>query len=118
MPYTPPPDPGSRGGRPLSDRERDVLAHLEASLDADDPGLSARMSWGGPQLFRGVSPQVLNRTVQASVVLIIALVALPTEWRAGLVVLLVMLVPVAVGMWAVRAGERPVPPPSENRPPP
>ncbi|MHC1562539.1 DUF3040 domain-containing protein [Actinomycetospora sp. C-140] len=116
MPMTPPtPDPDPRDGRPLSEREQRVLAGIEASLSVDDPRLSARMAHDRVRPATSLSSRALNRSVQAGVLLLVALLVLPAEWRAALVVVMVMVVPVVAGLWVTRHGEPPED--TENRPP-
>lgn len=114
MAVVPPPVPEPRepepsdgrgsGGRPLSRREKHSLADLEARATVEDPRFCARMGRDRPALLDEVSPQALNRSIQAVVVLMLAVLILPTVWLGVLFVVLVLVGPVVAAIWAIRRG--------------
>ena len=102
------PDPrDEREGRPLSEREREVLDHIAGSENAGDPGFVSRLRErpGTPTGVAGVPPErvesrreVLARarrrdlTIQGAVVVGLAALLLPAAWFVAAVVTLVLLV--------------------------
>ncbi|MFR9807009.1 DUF3040 domain-containing protein [Pseudonocardia sp. RS010] len=85
-PSPPPPEPDP--ARPLTEREKQVLAQLGSDLQASDPTLGDRLSTD-PASAR---PRWLtvDRAVQTLVVLVVLLVLLPAEWLGLVLVLLLM----------------------------
>lgn len=102
------PDPRSdREGRPLSEREREVLDHIAGSENAGDPGFVSRLraAPGAPDAVAGMPPErvetrreALARArrrdliIQGAVVVGLAALLLPAAWFVAAVVTLVLLV--------------------------
>lgn len=98
------PEPQPRDPRPLSERERRALSDLEAHTTSQDPALSLRMRRTGARWHEQFSPRAYNAAIQAAVVFVVALVALPRPWAGALVSLAVVLVPALIAIVAIRRG--------------
>lgn len=90
-----PPD-RSDDGTPLTDDER---AALEGIAEREGAGVR-HVSVGPLQLTR----TQVNRLVQVGVVVVIALVLVPTPWAVATVIGLVLAAPAAAALWALRTG--------------
>jgi Protein of unknown function (DUF3040) len=91
-----PPDPP----RPLTERERAALARLEAETRREDPEWFDLLARPSPRRGR----RGRNLALQALVIVVLAVVLVPSGWLAGLLVVIVMLGPLAVAVWAMRRG--------------
>jgi hypothetical protein len=83
------PDPQPRD-RPLTERERRALSDPEAHTMSQDPALSLRMRRTRARWHEHLSSRALNASIQAGVVLLVAVVVLPPAWAWGLVVVAVV----------------------------
>jgi hypothetical protein len=109
-----PPEPA----RPLSEQERGALEEIEAANRREDPDWYARLAGKeppapqtapAPRASRGSSPQgpgarVRNLVIQVVVVGVLAMVLMPNPWLGALLVVIVMIGPVGVALWAMRRG--------------
>jgi len=96
-----PPEPP----RPLSDRERAVLARLEAETRREDPEWCDVLEREAPPPPRpGRRVLIRDLVIQVAVVVVLAVVLLPSAWVAGLLVVVVLAGPVGVALWAMRRG--------------
>jgi len=97
-----PPEPA----RPLTERERDTFAELEAAIHRQDPEWSALLAQQAQQASpqHRVSARRRNLVIQVLVVVVLAVVLLPGAWLGGLLVVIVQLGPVGVAWWGMRRG--------------
>jgi Protein of unknown function (DUF3040) len=94
-----PPDPP----RPLTEREKAALARLEADTRREDPEWFDLLTAQSPPRRR-LSPRLRNLTVQVVVVVVLAVVLMPTAWLGGLLAVMVLIGPLGVALWAMRRG--------------
>ena len=97
-----PPEPT----RPLSERERNALAELEAAARREDPEWSALLAERRSRAPSASGPRVRtgDLVLQVAVVALLAVLVLPTAWSSGLLVAIVMIGPLGVALWAMRRG--------------
>jgi hypothetical protein len=94
-----PPEPT----RPLTEREKAALARLAAETRREDPewfDLLAQRST--PR--RRLGSRARNLVIQVAVVVIMAVVLMPSAWMGGLLVAIVLIGPMGVALWAMRRG--------------
>lgn len=89
--------------RPLTDREKAVLARLAADLRHGDTGRPEGTGQERPQPRR-TGPRPRHLVVQVLVVVVLAVVLMPTVWVGGLLAVIVLSGPLAAAWWARRRG--------------
>ena len=94
-----PPEPS----RPLSEREKAALARLEAYTRREDPEWCDLLEREAPP-SRRAGPRVRDLVVQIVVVVVLALLLVPTAWLGGLLAVMVLVGPAGVAVWAMRRG--------------
>jgi hypothetical protein len=94
-----PPDPS----RPLTEREQAALARLEAETRREDPEWCDVLAREVPPPRR-TSPRIPDLVIQVVVVVLLALLLVPTAWLGGLLVVMVLVGPAGVAWWAMRRG--------------
>ena len=94
-----PPDPP----RPLTEREKAALARLEADARREDPEWSDLLAAQSPPRRR-LSPRVRDLAIQVVVVVVLAVVLMPTAWLGGLLAVMALIGPLGVALWAMRRG--------------
>jgi hypothetical protein len=94
-----PPEPS----RPLTEREQAALARLAADTRRDDPEWFDHLAASLPPRHR-VSPRVRDLIIQVVVVVVLAVLLLPSAWLGGLVAVMVMVGPLGAALWAMRRG--------------
>lgn len=94
-----PPEPS----RPLTEREMAALASLAADARRDDPEWCDLLEAAPPPRHR-LSPGVRNLVVQVVVVVVLAVLLMPTAWVGVLLAVLVLIGPLCAALWAIRRG--------------
>jgi hypothetical protein len=94
-----PPEPS----RPLSEREKAALARLEAETRREDPEWCDVLTHQAPPPRRP-SSRIRDLVIQVVVVVLLAVLLVPTAWLGGLLVVMVLVGPVGVAVWAMRRG--------------
>jgi Flp pilus assembly protein TadB len=94
-----PPEPS----QPLTEREKAALARLEADTRREDPEWFDLLGAQSPRQRR-LSPRVRDLTIQVVVVVVLAVVLMPSAWLGGLVAVMVLIGPLGVALWAMRRG--------------
>jgi Flp pilus assembly protein TadB len=95
-----PPEPSL----PLTEREQAALARLAADARRDDPDWFDLFA-AAPPPQRGTNPRVRDLVIQVVVVVVLAVLRLPSAWLGGLVAVVVLAGPVGVALWAMRRGK-------------
>jgi hypothetical protein len=93
-----PPEPS----RPLTEREVAALARLAADARRDDPEWCDLLEAPPPR--HRISPGVRNLVVQVVVVVVLAVLLMPTPWLGVMLAALVLIGPLAAALWAIRRG--------------
>ncbi|MDD7968052.1 hypothetical protein [Actinomycetospora lemnae] len=88
--------------RPLTDREKVVLARMAADLRRT-PGRPGARSPEVPRPARS-GPRTRDVVVQVVVVVVLAVVLMPTVWAGAVLAVIVLSGPVAAAWWARRRG--------------
>lgn len=94
-----PPEPS----RPLSEREQAALARLEAETRREDPEWCDVLAREAPPPDRP-GPRLRDLVIQVVVVVVLAVLLVPTAWLGGLVAVMVLVGPLGVALWAMRRG--------------
>jgi Flp pilus assembly protein TadB len=94
-----PPEPT----RPLSAREKAALARLAAETRREDPEWFDLLAQRSTPRHRPGS-RARNLVIQVAVVVIMAVVLMPSAWMGGLLVAIVLIGPMGVALWAMRRG--------------
>lgn len=100
---TPPEPTPPEPPRPLAEWEKAALTRLEAETRREDPewfDLLARQA--APR--RSPGSRARNLAIQVVVVVVLAVVLMPTAWLGGLLAVIVLAGPLAVALWAMRRG--------------
>lgn len=94
-----PPEPS----RPLTEREKAALARLEADTRREDPEWFDLLAAPSPPRRR-LNPRVRDLVIQVVVVVVLAVVLMPSAWLGGLLAVMVLIGPLGVALWAMRRG--------------